>query len=113
MLPVKVLVAVPVTESAPVVLVLVTARLDVVAVPDTMRLLVDAVPVTVSDEEARSVPMVEEPMIAMLAVKLVVAVRLPKVALPVLMPAGVPHPKAPEASVYWTKDEPAQSPRPV
>jgi hypothetical protein len=49
----------------------------------------------------------------MLAVKLVVAVRAPKVALPVLMPAGVPHPKAPVARVYWTKEEPVQSASPV
>jgi hypothetical protein len=59
-------------------------RFVVVAVRDTMRLVVLAVPVTVREEDARSVPMVEDPIVAMFAVKLVVAVSAPMVSDPVL-----------------------------
>ena len=55
MFPVKVLVAVPVTESPPVVEVAPTMRFVVVAVPETMRLVVDAEVVAVK------MPTVKEP----------------------------------------------------
>jgi hypothetical protein len=67
-------------ESAPVkeeVALPVTWRFEVVATPETMRLVVEA------EEVAMRVPMVPCPMEARFAVKLVVAVRLPKVAFPV------------------------------